>query len=138
MLKEFKEFALKGNVLDFAIGIIVGAAFTKVVNSLVSDILMPPLGLLAKSPDFVKSWGLKLPIPGVGEATIKIGSFLDNIVQFLIVAFAVFLLVRAINRFRGAQPVPPSPSMRECPFCTSSISVKAIRCPHCTSPIDQV
>ena len=138
MLKEFKEFALKGNVLDFAVGIIVGAAFTKVVNSLVTDLIMPPLGLLAKSPDFVKAWGIRLPIPGIGEATIKIGAFLDSVVQFLIVAFAVFLLVRAINKLRGPQPAPAAPTTRECPFCASTISVKATRCPHCTSQVEPV
>ncbi|MEI6351267.1 MAG: large conductance mechanosensitive channel protein MscL [Verrucomicrobiota bacterium] len=135
MLKEFKEFALKGNVLDLAIGFIVGAAFTKVVNSLVSDIIMPPLGLLTKSTDFVKTWGIKLPIPGVGEATIKIGSFLDNLIQFTIVAFAVFLLVKAVNRLRPAKPAPAAPATRECPYCASTISVKASRCPNCTSQI---
>ena len=142
MLKEFKEFALKGSVLDLAIGIIVGAAFTKVVNSLVTDLLMPPLGLLTKSSDFVKEWGIKLPVPGVGEATIKIGSFLDNVVQFLIVAFAVFLLVRAINRLRVPAPATPAaptaPVIRECPYCTSAISVKATRCPFCTSQVPPV
>jgi len=138
MLKEFKEFALKGNVMDLAVGIIIGAAFTKVVNSLVSDILMPPLGLLTKSTDFVKEWGLKLPVPGVGETTVKIGSFFDNLLQFTIVAFAVFLLVRAINRLRGTQPVPAAPASRECPFCASAISPKATRCPCCTSQLPVV
>lgn len=138
MFKEFKEFALKGSVLDLAVGIIIGAAFTKVVNSLVSDILMPPLGLLTRSSDFVKEWGLKLPVPGVGETTIKIGSFLDNIVQFLIVAFAIFLLVRAINRLqraKAAEPAPAAPATKECPYCLSAIPVKATRCAHCTSQL---
>ncbi|MEI8235203.1 MAG: large conductance mechanosensitive channel protein MscL [Verrucomicrobiota bacterium] len=135
MLKEFKEFALKGSVLDMAVGIIVGAAFTKVINSLVSDIIMPPLGLLTRSSDFVKEWGIKLPIPGVGEATIKIGSFLDNILQFLIVAFAIFLLVRAINRLRRTQAAPAAPATRECPYCLSAIPAQASRCAHCTSPL---
>ena len=139
MLKEFKEFALKGSVLDMAVGIIVGAAFTKVINSLVSDIIMPPLGLLTRSSDFVKEWGLKLPVPGVGEATIKIGSFLDNIVQFLIVAFAIFLLVRAVNRLRrspeAAEAAPAVPATRECPYCLSTIPLKASRCSHCTSQV---
>jgi large conductance mechanosensitive channel len=138
MLKEFKEFALKGSVLDLAVGIIVGAAFTKVVNSLVTDILMPPLGLLTRSSDFVKQWGIPLHIPGNGEITIRIGSFLDSLVQFLIVAFAIFLLVRAINRLRAPGPAPetpPAPATRECPFCTSAIPLRATRCPHCTSQI---
>ena len=138
MLKEFKEFALKGSVLDLAVGIIIGAAFTKVVNSLVSDILMPPLGLLTKSSDFVKQWGIPLPIPGNGDVIIKIGSFLDAVIQFLIVAFAIFLIVRAINRMRGTQAAAAAsaePATRECPFCTSAIALKATRCPHCTSQI---
>lgn len=131
MLKEFKEFALKGNVLDLAVGFIMGVAFTKVVNSLVTDIIMPPLGLLTKSTDFVKTWGIKLPIYGVGETTIKIGSFLDSLIQFGIVAFAIFLLVKAINKMRA----PETKVTRECPECASSISVKAARCPFCTSPV---
>lgn len=141
MLKDFKEFALKGSVLDLAVGIIVGAAFTKVVNSLVTDILMPPLGLLTRSTDFVKTWGIQLPVPGVGEATIKIGSFLDSLVQFVLVAFAIFLLIRAINRLRATTPtaeVKAAPATRECPFCTSAISVKATRCPFCTSQVPPV
>lgn len=136
MFKEFKEFALKGSMLDMAVGIIIGAAFTKVVNSLVGDILMPPLGLLTRSTDFVKQWGITLPIHGVGATTIRVGSFLDAILQFLIVAFAIFLLVRAINRLRApAAEVTAAPAIRECPYCTSSISVKAKRCPFCTSQL---
>ncbi|MDD5350998.1 MAG: large conductance mechanosensitive channel protein MscL [Chthoniobacteraceae bacterium] len=140
MLKEFKEFALKGNMLDMAVGIIIGAAFTKVINSLVSDILMPPLGLLTGSADFVKEWGIKLPVPGMGETTIKIGSFLDNIVQFLIVAFAIFLLLRVINRLRRAEApaAPAAPPARECPYCLSAIPEKATRCAHCTSQLPPV
>ena len=141
MLKEFKEFALKGNVIDLAVGIIIGAAFTKVVNSLVTDILMPPLGLLTRSTDFVKEWGIKLPVPGMGEATIRIGAFLDAIVQFTLVAFAIYLLVRAINRLRRpseAAPAPAAPETRECPFCLSTIPAKATRCAHCTSQIPVV
>ena len=137
MLKEFKEFALKGNVLDMAVGIIVGAAFTKVVNSLVADIILPPLGLLTKSSDFVKNWGLKLAIPGVDEqVTVKIGSFLDSLIQFTLVAFAIFLLIRVINRLRAPAPTPAAPvTTRECPYCTSAISLKATRCPFCTSTV---
>jgi len=136
MFKDFKEFAFKGNVLDLAVGIIIGAAFTKVINSLVTDVLMPPIGLLTKSSDFVKQWGIQLPVPGGDHAVIKIGSFLDSIVQFLIVAFAIFLLVRAVNRLRSSQAATvPAPATRECPFCASAISVKATRCPCCTSQI---
>ena len=140
MLKEFKDFALKGSVLDLAVGIIIGAAFTKVVNSLVTDILMPPIGLLTKSSDFVKQWGIRLPVPGGEAAVIKIGSFLDSLVQFLIVALAIFLLVRAINRLRSSQAAaaPAAPATRECPYCTSAISVKAKRCPCCTSQVTPV
>jgi len=138
MLKEFKEFALKGSVLDLAVGIIIGAAFTKVVNSLVTDIIMPPLGLLTKSSDFVKQWGIPLAVPGGGSAVIKIGSFLDSIVQFLLVAFAIFLLVRAINRMRASQAAPAVATKRDCPFCLSAIPVKATRCPCCTSQVPPV
>ena len=137
MLKDFKEFALKGNVLDMAVGIIVGAAFTKVVNSLVTDIILPPLGLITKTSDFVKTWGLKFSVPGINEqVTIRIGSFLDSVIQFALVAFAIFLLIRAINKLRAPQPTAPLPPTRECPYCTSSISVKATRCPFCTSPVN--
>ena len=140
MLKEFKEFALKGSVLDLAVGIIIGAAFTKVVNSLVTDIIMPPLGLLTKSSDFVKQWGIPLPVAGGEHAVIKIGSFLDSVVQFLIVAWAIFLLVRAINKLRSTQAAaaPVAAPTRECPFCASAIPVKATRCPCCTSQVPPV
>ena len=134
MLKEFKEFAFKGNVLDLAVAFIMGAAFTKVVNSLVTDVVMPPIGLLAKSSDFVKQWGIKLPVPGGDAAVIKIGSFLDSLVQFLIVAFAIFLIVRLVNKMRSSEPAV-APATRACPYCTSAISVKATRCPCCTSQI---
>ena len=137
MFKEFKEFALMGSVLDLAVGIIIGAAFTKVINSLVTDILMPPLGLLTKSSDFVKTWGIRLPVSGGDAAIIKVGSFLDSLLQFLIVAFAIFLLVKAINRLRARQPAatPAPAATRACPYCTSAIPVKATRCPCCTSQI---
>ena len=138
MFKEFKEFAFKGSVLDLAVGIIIGAAFTKVVNSLVTDIIMPPLGLLTGSTNFVKEWGIHLPVPGGESATIKSGSFLDSLVQFLIVAFAIFLLVRGINRLRKSEIAAAAPAIRDCPFCTSAISVKATRCPHCTSEVPPV
>ena len=139
MLKEFKEFALKGNVVDMAVGIIIGAAFTKVVNSLVADIILPPLGLLTKSSDFVKNWGIQLGIPGIDEhVTLRIGSFLDSVIQFTLVAFAIFLVIRAINRLRAPQPAPPAPATRDCPYCTSAISVKATRCPCCTSTVKPV
>ena len=140
MFKEFKEFAFKGNVVDLAVGIIIGAAFTKVVNSLVTDILMPPIGLLTQSSDFVKQWGIQLPVAGGEHVVIKIGSFLDSVVQFLLVAFAIFLLVRAINRLRSSQAAaaPAAPATRECPFCASAIPVKATRCPCCTSQLPLV
>jgi large conductance mechanosensitive channel len=138
MLKEFKEFALKGSVVDLAVGIIIGAAFTKVVNSLVSDLLMPPLGLLTGSTDFVKQWGIVLPIPGAGQATIRIGSFFDAILQFLIVAFAIYLVIRAINHLRAssaAAQAKAEPAPRECPYCAFPIPMKAKRCPFCTSQL---
>lgn len=131
MFKEFKEFALKGNVLDMAVGIVIGAAFTAVVNSLVADIITPPLALI--QPDAQTFNDFTIPLGGA--ATIKIGSFINHVIQFTIVAFAIFLVVRAINRLRApAAPAAPAPT-RECPYCTSAISPKATRCPHCTSQL---
>ena len=131
MLKDFKEFALKGNVLDMAVGIIIGAAFTSVVNSLVKDVLTPPLGML--QPDAKTFADYKIPLGG--DAAIQIGSFINQVIQFALVAFAVFLLVRAVNRFRQPAPVAPT---RDCPYCATAISPKATRCPHCTSELPPV
>lgn len=142
MLKAFKEFAMKGNVLDLAVGFIIGAAFGKIVTSLVSDIVMPPIGLLLGKVDFSslflnlsgKSYSSLAEAKAAGAATLNYGIFLNNIVDFLIVAFAVFLLVRMVNRWNKPAPAA-APSTKECPYCASTIPLKATRCPNCTSEI---
>ena len=142
MLKEFKEFAMKGNVLDLAVGFIIGAAFGKIVTSLVSDIIMPPIGLILGKVDFSslflnlsgKSYSSLAEAKTAGAATLNYGIFLNNIVEFLIVAFAVFLLVRMVNRWNKPAPAA-APSTKECPYCASTIPLKATRCPNCTSEI---
>jgi large conductance mechanosensitive channel len=143
MWQEFKKFAARGNVIDLAVGVIIGAAFGRVVSSLVSDVVMPPIGLIIGRVDF-KS--LFVPLNGqhyvsladaqkAGAPTINYGVFLNTIVEFLIVAFVVFLLVRQINRMYPAPPTAPAEPPRECPFCASVIPVKARRCPVCTSEL---
>jgi large conductance mechanosensitive channel len=141
MFKEFKEFATKGNVLDMAVGLIVGGAFGKIVSSFVSDVLMPPIGLLLGKVDFSnlfvnlsgKSYETLGEAKKAGAATLNYGAFINTILDFVIVAFAVFLLVRQINRFRRIQPA--APSTRDCPYCISKIPLEATRCPHCTSEV---
>lgn len=150
MLKEFKEFAVKGNVVDMAVGIIIGSAFTGVVNSLVKDIIMPPIGLLTGGMNFDNQFlVLKAGADGAtqfnslqaavdaGATVLKYGSFTTLVLNFIIVAFAVFLLVRAINQLRRKeQEKPTSPTEKNCPYCQSSIAIKATRCPHCTSELE--
>jgi large conductance mechanosensitive channel len=142
MFKEFKEFAMRGNVIDLAIGIVIGAAFGKIVTSFVSDILMPPIGLLLGRVDFAN---LYINLSGghyetlkaakdAGAATINYGAFLGAVIDFLIVAFAIFLVVRQMNRMKR-KPEPEAPSMTECRFCATSIPIKAAKCPHCTSDL---
>jgi large conductance mechanosensitive channel len=141
MLKEFKEFALRGNVLDMAIGIILGAAFGKIVSSMVSDILMPPLGMLAGKVDFsslfVSLSGESYPslaaAKAAGAPTLNYGVFLQATLDFVLVAFAIFLLVRQVNRFMKAKEAPASPITKECPYCIATIPLRATRCPQCTS-----
>ena len=146
MLKEFRDFAMRGNVIDLAIGIIIGGAFGKIVNSLVNDVLMPPLGLLLGRVDFSslfvslsgQHFGSIAQAKAAGAATLNYGEFVNTIVNFIIVAFAVFLLVRQINRLTaklGPDQVPPSPTTKECPYCISTIALKATRCPHCTATL---
>lgn len=138
MMKEFKTFALKGNVLDMAVGIIIGASFSKIVDSLVKDILMPPLGMLLGKVDFSS---LKIALGTEADAaTINYGVFINHLISFIIVAFAVFLLVKAINTLRAkmekAEAAAPAPKTEKtCPYCFTQISVKATRCPHCTSQL---
>jgi large conductance mechanosensitive channel len=137
MFKEFKEFAVKGNVLDMAIGIIIGAAFGKIVTSLVNDIVMPPIGLILGRVDFNdlfvsldgKAYASLAQAKAAGAPTINYGMFINNMLDFAIVAFVMFLIVRQYNRVRPAA----EPTTKECPYCTSQIPIKASRCPNCTS-----
>ena len=129
MLKEFKAFAMRGNVLDMAVGIIIGAAFGKIITSLVNDIIMPPIGLLLGNVDFTNLVA-KLSSPLTGNpVTIRYGAFINTIVDFVIVAFAIFLLIRQVNRFQTKKPT--APTTRECPECLSVIPINAKRCAHC-------
>lgn len=141
MLKEFKEFAMRGNVIDLAIAVILGAAFGPIVTSLVSDIVMPPIGLVLSRVDF-KDLFFSLnrqfypnlaAAKAAGAPVIAYGNFLNTVINFLIVAFAVFLLVRQINRFQ--KPAAAAPATKECPFCYSNVALKATRCPQCTSQL---
>ena len=150
MLKDFKEFALRGNVVDMAVGIIMGAAFGTIVTSLVSDIIMPPIGVLLGNVDFSSLFIVlkegKLPGPYIspsvakaaGAVTINYGVFMNTIISFIIVAFAVFLLVRNINKLKRQEETTPAVvTTRECPYCLSVIPVKAVRCAHCTSELKE-
>jgi large conductance mechanosensitive channel len=128
MLKEFREFVMRGNVLDLAIGVIIGGAFGKIVGSLVNDILMPIIGLLLGGVDFS---GLALKI---GEASVNWGLFIQAIIDFLIIALVIFLIVKAANRMKKPAPAP-EPTTKECPHCFSTINLKASRCPNCTSEL---
>lgn len=143
VLREFKEFAVKGNVVDLAIGIIIGASFGKIVTSFVNDILMPPIGRLLGGFDFSnlfinlseKSVASLAEAKAAGIATINYGVFLNTLIDFTIVAAAVFILVRQINRLKKAEEPAVAPATRECPFCLNAIPVKATRCGHCTSEL---
>jgi len=148
MLKEFKEFAMRGNVVDMAVGIIIGAAFVQIVTSLVNDVLMPPIGLLLGNVDFSN---LFLVLKGgteagpyasladaqaAGAVTLNYGVFVNTVISFVIVALAVFLLIRSINRLQREEEAPPAePTTKECPHCLSTIPLKATRCPYCTSEL---
>ncbi len=146
MLKEFKEFAIRGNVVDMAVGIIIGAAFGAIVQSLVSDIVMPPIGLLLNKVDFANLFiilreGVKTSGPyasllaaqAAGAVTINYGVFTNTIIHFTIVAFAVFMLVRSVNRLKKKEEISSEATIKDCPYCLSHIPVKATRCPNCTS-----
>jgi large conductance mechanosensitive channel len=146
MLKEFKEFAMRGNVVDMAVGIIIGGAFGTIVKSLVSDVIMPPIGLLLGGVDFsdlfvtLKEGATAGPYSTLaaaqeaGAVTISYGLFINSVISFLIVAFAVFLLIRSINRLQ-AEPEPEAVTTKECPHCFTEIAIKATRCPNCTSAL---
>ena len=150
MWKEFKEFALKGNVVDMAVGIIIGAAFGTIVKSLVSDIIMPPIGLLLGNVDFSQFfWTLKesAVVPGpystldaaqkAGAVTINYGVFINAVISFLIVAYAIFMVIKALNKLKRKQEELPAaaPTAKNCPYCFEQISISATKCPHCTSAL---
>ena len=148
MLKEFREFAMRGNVVDMAVGIVIGGAFGTIVKSLVDDVLMPPIGLLLGGVDFsgffvtladgnpAGPYALLSAAKDAGAVTLRYGLFVNAIISFVIVAFALFMVVRAMNYLRREAPAaPPSPSTKECSFCCSAIPLKATRCPSCTSQL---
>ena len=148
MLKEFKEFALRGNVVDMAVGIVIGAAFGAIVTSLVNDVIMPPIGLLLGGVDFTNLYILLKagdPAPPyasladaqtAGAVTINVGLFINAVISFIIVAFVVFLLIRSINRLQREEEAPPEePTTKDCPYCLSEVPIKATRCAHCTSEL---
>ncbi|MCL2878020.1 MAG: large conductance mechanosensitive channel protein MscL [Acidobacteria bacterium] len=143
MVKEFKDFAMRGNVIDMAVGIVIGAAFGKIVTSFVSDLLTPPLGKLTGNVDFsnlficlsAEQYSTLEAARAAGVATINYGIFINTVIDFVIVAFAIFLLVKQINRLKKKveHEAPAAPTEKECPFCVSMIPLKATRCPRCTS-----
>ena len=148
MFKEFREFAVRGNVVDLAVGLILGASFGTIVKSAVDDLLMPPIGMLTGGVDFADQFVLlKRGVPPgpyisleqaktAGAVTMNYGVFLNNVISFVLVAFAVFLLVRVVNRLRREEPEAPAPpNSKSCPFCATDIPVAAVRCPHCTSEL---
>lgn len=147
MFGEFKKFIMRGNVLDLAVGVVIGVAFGAVVTSLVNDLIMPPLGLLLGSVDFkdlflvLKEGTTAAPYLTMAQAqeagavTWNYGAFVNTVVQFLIVGLSIFVIVRVVNRVQGPAVAPP-PTTRECPFCTSQVALAATRCPHCTSTLE--
>jgi len=143
MFKEFKEFIMRGNVLDLAIAVIIGGAFGAIVTSMVNDIVMPPIGLILGHVDF-KDLFLSLngqTYPSLADAkkasapVLAYGQFLNTVINFLIIAFVIFVIVKQANRFKAPAPAPPPPSTKDCPYCASSIPLKAVRCPQCTSDL---
>ena len=144
MLQEFKEFAVKGNAVDLAVGVIIGAAFGGIVKSLVDDVIMPPVGRLLGGVDFANLFVVIGPgtypslkaAKDAGAATLNYGLFVNTVINFLIVAFVLFLVVKAMNRLKRERPAPAAvPSTKGCPYCFSTIPIKATRCPHCTSEV---
>ena len=142
MLKEFKEFAFKGNVMDLAVAVIIGAAFSPIIASLVNDIIMPPVGLVLGNVDFKdmfvnlkgESYASLAAAKEAAAPVIAYGSFLNTVINFLIVAFAIFLLVKQVNRFQKPAPVA-APATKDCPYCCIAVPLKAVRCAHCTSEL---
>ncbi len=145
MVKDFKEFIMRGNVVDLAVAVIIGAAFGKIVSSLVNDVIMPPIGLVLGNVDFSNlfvnlsgvSYKSLADAKAAGAATVNYGVFLNAVVDFLIVAFVMFLVIRAVNQMKRmhAEPPPAAPTTRDCPYCFSTIPIKATRCAHCTSEL---
>lgn len=142
MLKEFKEFVMRGNVVDLAIAVIIGGAFGKIITSFVEDVLMPPIGLALGNVDFSnlfinlsgKDYPSVAAAKAAGAATLNYGIFLNHIINFLIIAFAIFLLIKQINRMQ--KPAAAAPTTKDCPYCLSAIPIKATRCAHCTSNLN--
>lgn len=150
MLKEFKEFVMRGNVVDLAVGFIIGAAFSTIVKSLVSDVIMPPIGLLLRDVDFnnlfavlkegttVGPYDTLAAAQEAGAVTINYGVFINTIISFIIVAFVIFLVIRFINRMKRKEEAPKAePTTKDCPYCFSIIPIKASRCPNCISELDK-
>jgi len=149
MFKEFKEFAMRGNVIDMAVGIVIGAAFGTIVKSLVSDIIMPPIGLLLGKVDFsnlfavLKQGGTVagpytslVDAQAAGAVTINYGVFIDTVISFIVIAFAIFMVIRGMNNLKKKEEAPPAePTTKDCPYCLTNIPIKATRCPNCTSQL---
>ena len=137
MIKEFKEFAMRGNVVDMSVGIVIGASFGKIVTSLVNDMIMPPIGMLLDNINFSSlAWILQEKTADTKAVSIQYGLFINNILDFLIVAFCIFLVVKAMNAMkRREDAVSEAPTQKECPQCCSEIAIKATRCPNCTSEL---
>ncbi len=142
MLKEFRDFAMRGNVIDLAVGVIIGGAFGKIITSLVTDVIMPPIGLLLHGVDFAnlfislngQAYATLADAQKAGAPTLNYGNFINNVIDFLIVALAIFLAIRAINRLHKPAPAA-APTTKDCPYCFTAIPIKATRCPQCTSQL---
>lgn len=144
MFKEFKKFALRGNMIDLAVGMIIGSAFTSIVNSLVNDMFMPIVSLFTGNVDFT-NWFIALDgqayatleaAQEAGAATFNYGSFISNVINFIIMAFVVFMFVKAMNKLKKEEPAA-APTTKKCPYCKSEISIEATKCPHCTSELSE-